>query len=371
MENNKQVFSISDPIPARPRPASVGGPIAWLRANLFNTWYNSVITVVALWFVIDSAVSLIDWAFLASVWSGTPEACAQAAGACWAAVNEKLRFILFGTYTFEEQWRPSLAMVILLAVGGLSCFERFWSRWLLLAWLVALVLMFLLMQGGVFGLRLVPTSQWGGLPLTVGLALIAIIASFPLGILLALGRRSHMPVVKAFSVAYIELVRGVPLITVLFMASVMFPLFMPEGVSIDKLLRAQVGFILFSAAYMAEIVRGGLQAIPRGQYEAADSLGLGYWQKMRLIILPQALRIVIPPMVNNFISVFKDTALVLVIGIYDLLNSAKTAMNDPLWRAYYMEAYLFAAVIYFIFCFFISKYSQRLEKRLHVGHHRR
>lgn len=358
-------------IAPRPRPIGAGGPVHWAKKNLFNNWYNAVITLVALYFVIDASFAIVNWAFIQSVWTGEPQACAAAAGACWAAVNEKLRFILFGTYTFEEQWRPALAMAILFGVGFVSCFQRFWGRWLLALWGASLIVMYYLMAGGVFGLAYVPTTNWGGLPLTLGLAVVAIIFSFPLGILLALGRRSNMPIVKTMSVGYIELVRGVPLITVLFMASVLFPLFMPEGVTFDKLLRAQVGFILFSAAYMAEIVRGGLQAIPRGQYEAADSLGLGYWQKMRFIILPQALRLVIPPMVNNFISIFKDTALVLVIGIYDLLNSAKTAMNDPLWRAYYIEAYIFAAVIYFVICYFISQYSQRLEKQLHVGHHRR
>ncbi|MGQ9372212.1 amino acid ABC transporter permease, partial [Azospirillum sp. ST 5-10] len=214
-----------------------------------------------------------------------------------------------------------------------------------------------LMWGGVFGLSYVENAYWGGLPLTLILSVIGLAVAFPVSILLALGRRSDLPAVKAVCVAYIELIRGVPLISLLFMASVMFPLFLPTGVNIDKLLRAQIAFILFAAAYMAEAIRGGLQAIPKGQYEAADSLGLGYWQKMGKIILPQALAISIPPLVNTFISSFKDTSLVIIIGLYDLLGTAKAALTDPAWRGYYREAYLFIGLIYWCFCFFMSKYS--------------
>ncbi|NNG04830.1 MAG: amino acid ABC transporter permease [Inquilinus sp.] len=216
----------------------------------------------------------------------------------------------------------------------------------------------------------VPNTNWGGLPLTLGLSVIGLVVAFPLSLLLALGRRSDMPAVKTICVGFIEIIRGVPLITVLFMASVMFPLFLPTGITIDKLLRAQVAMIIFSAAYLAEVVRGGLQAIPTGQFEAADSLGLGYWQKMRLIILPQALKISIPPMVNTFIGFFKDTSLVIIIGLFDLLGTAKAALTDPAWRGFYKEAYLFVALLYFSFCFFMSRYSQYLEKKLNTGHRR-
>jgi general L-amino acid transport system permease protein len=228
-------------------------------------------------------------------------------------------------------------------------------------WLVLLAGLGLLLHGGVLGLMSVRTELWGGLPLTILLSVVGIGLSLPLAVLLALGRRSHMPLIRAVSVGYIELVRGVPLISILFMASVMFPLFLPEGVTIDKLLRAQVGIILFSAAYLAEVVRGGLQAIPAGQYEAADALGLGYWRKMRLVILPQALKLVIPPMVNSFIATFKDTSLVIIIGLYDLLGATRTATNDPVWRAFTTEGYLFVAAIFFVFCSFMSRYSRRLE----------
>ncbi|MEQ9814273.1 MAG: amino acid ABC transporter permease [Azospirillaceae bacterium] len=249
----------------------------------------------------------------------------------------------------------------------------FWTVWLALAALfVAVDLLAPAVTGAGFdtGLRYVPNTQWGGLPLTLGLSLIGCGVAFPLGILLALGRRSNMPAIRVICVVYIEFIRGVPLITILFMASVLFPLFLPEGVTIDKLLRAQVGLILFAAAYLAEVVRGGLQAIPKGQYEAADSLGLTYWQKTRLIILPQALRISIPPLVNTFIGFFKDTSLVIIIGLFDLLNGGRIALTEPIWRGFYPESYTFVALIYFAFCFSLSKYSQWLEGQMNTGHSR-
>ena len=230
-----------------------------------------------------------------------------------------------------------------------------------------LVVVGLLMWGGLPGLPFVSDEKWGGLPLTLILSTAGIGLSFPLAVLLALGRRSELPAVRAGCVAYIELWRGVPLVSVLFMASIMFPLFLPEGFTIDKLLRAQLGIVLFTAAYVAETVRGGLQAIPRGQYEAADAIGLGYWRKMRLVILPQALRLVIPPLVGQFITTFKDTSLVIIIGLYDLLSSSKVALADPQWRGFYVEGYLVAALIYFVFTFSMSRYSQYLERRLGRG----
>jgi general L-amino acid transport system permease protein len=226
------------------------------------------------------------------------------------------------------------------------------------------------MWGGVLGLSYVSQDNWGGLPLTVILAVATCVFGFPFGILLALGRRSTLPAIRSVSIAYIELVRGVPLITVLFMASVMFPLFLPPGTNFDKLLRTQIAFILFAAAYIAEVVRGGLQALPKGQYEAADALGLSYWHKTGLIVLPQALRMVIPALVNTFIATFKDTSLVITIGLFDLLSAAKTALTDPVWRSYYVEVYFFVALIYFCFCFFMSRYSQNLETQLRKGERR-
>ncbi|MCW5772959.1 MAG: amino acid ABC transporter permease [Rhodospirillaceae bacterium] len=222
------------------------------------------------------------------------------------------------------------------------------------------------------GLGYIPTSQWGGLPLTLLLSIVGIVASFPLAILLALGRRSTMPVIRNFCIAYIELIRGVPLVSLLFVASFLLPLFLPSGVSINDLLRAQVAIIMFSAAYLAEVIRGGLQAIPRGQYEAADALGLGYWQKMGKIVLPQAITLVIPPIVNTFIGLFKDTSLVSIVSLTDLLLATKDiAIADVEWRRYYAEGYTFAALIYFIFCFFMSQYSQYLERQFETGRQKR
>jgi general L-amino acid transport system permease protein len=344
-------------------------PIRWARANLFNTWVNSAVTLVIAYILIKFGIAILSWGLINAVWEvpgNDTRACReiQGIGACWALINEKFRFIMFGTYPYAEHWRPALVVVIFLALYGVSAMRRFWNRNLLWIWLGGLTLIGLLMWGGVFGLRFVEQERWGGLPITLILATFGIAFAFPLSILLALGRRSDMPAVKVICVTYIELIRGVPLISLLFMASVMFPLFLPEGLTIDKLLRAQVAIILFAAAYLAEVIRGGLQAIPKGQYEAADSLGLSFWKKTGFIILPQALRLVIPPLVNTFIGLFKDTSLVLIIGIFDLLNSAKTAVNEPAWRGFGLEAYLFVAIIYFVFCFAMSKYSQDLEHEL-------
>ena len=233
--------------------------------------------------------------------------------------------------------------------------------------ILGLALMGLLMKGGIFGLTPVESTQWGGLPLTLLLSVFGLTAAYPLGVVLALGRRSKMPVVKTLCVAYIELIRGVPLISLLFMSSVVFPLFLPEGVNINALIRAQVAIILFTAAYIAEVVRGGLQAIPRGQYEAAESLGLNYYLTMRLIVLPQALKIVIPPSVSILISAFKDTSLVVIIALFDFLKTNMTVLNDPQWMGFSAEAYIFAALIYFLCCFFMSNYSRRLERELETG----
>lgn len=354
-------------------PVSEVGVLGWLRKNLFSTWYNAVLTLLALWLIYSGGKALIEWALLKAVFTGGFEQCRKAAeigGACWAVVGEKRHFMLFGTYPYEEAWRPALATGLFIGTLAISTWRALWGRPIFIIWFLSFVTMGVLMRGGVLGLASVSTESWGGLPLTLMLSSIGIIAAFPLGLVLALGRRSNMPIIKSLSVAFIELVRGVPLISVLFMASVMFPLFLPEGITIDKLLRAQVGIILFTAAYIAEAVRGGLQAVPKGQYEAADAMGLTYWQSMRLIILPQALRIVIPPLVGIFIGLFKDTSLVLIIGLYDLLNAIRTSINDPNWRAFNIEAYVFAGAIFFVFCFFMSRYSQYLERLLAANKNR-
>ena len=364
----------------RRRPSFAIGPIAWLRANLFSSWLSTTVTLALAYVLVSWTLSFVNWAVVNAIWDvpGTGQqvdtsACraARGEGACWALIGEKYRFILFGLYPFDEQWRPALVVVIFVALYVISAMRRFWRKELALIWLVALSVIGVLMWGGVFGLPAVEQERWGGLVITLILATFGIAFAFPLSILVALGRRqTSMPAVKALCVVYIELIRGVPLISLLFMASVMFPLFLPEGMNIDKLLRAQIAIILFAGAYLAEVVRGGLQAIPKGQYEAADALGLTYWQKTGLIILPQALKISIPPLVNTFIGMFKDTSLVLIIGIFDLLNTAKTSVIEPAWQGFGVEAYLFVAAIYFVFCFAMSKYSQDLERELDKGRKR-
>jgi general L-amino acid transport system permease protein len=346
-------------------PSSQIGPAAWVRKNLFSSIPNTLLTLLALFLLVKLVPPLLDWLLFSAVFSGSgPEACKDAAGACWTLVGVKHRFMLFGFYTYEEQWRPAIATIVLLALICGSGYPRFWGKPLAVAWLIGLPLFCVLMWGGVLGLPMVETDKWGGLPLTVVLAAVGIVVSFPFGVVLALGRRSTLPAIRTVSTLYIELIRGVPLISVLFMASVMFPLFLPEGVTINKLLRAQVGIILFTAAYQAETVRGGLQALPKGQYEAGDALGLSYWQKTLLIVLPQSLKLVIPSLVNQFISTFKDTSLVLIIGLYDFLTTSRTAVADPAWQPFYVESYAFAAIVYFAFCFSMSRYSQFLERRL-------
>ncbi|MBV6632478.1 MAG: amino acid ABC transporter permease [Alphaproteobacteria bacterium] len=349
----------------RPPPLSTSGPIAWLRIKLFNTWYNSLLTLIVGYVVIDLGIGIVDWALVSASFSDVPpdECRASVSGACWSFVHNWWRFILFGLYPYDDQWRPALFLALAIAMIGFSCWPGSWRKSLAYMWGVALVVMWWLMAGG-FGLEPVPTNKWGGLSLTLMLAGVACVFSFPIAILLALGRRSNLPAIKTFCVTLIEVVRGVPLITILFMASFMIPLFLPEGVTLDAVLRAMVGMTLFTGVYLAEVIRGGLQAIPKGQYEAADALGLSYWQKIRFIILPQALKISIPPIVNSFIAVFKDTSLVLIIGLFDMMTATKNAIQDAEWRTFYLEGYLFAALIYFGFCFFMSKYSQWLEERL-------
>jgi len=341
--------------------------LGWLRANLFASWPSALATLAVLWLAWRLAPPFVDWAFLDAVWvAPDSKACraAEGKGACWAFIAEKHRFILFGTYPYDQHWRPATACAILVALWVMSALRRFWGWRLVPIWAAGLGAVGALMWGGVGGLPYVENERWGGLVLTLLLTTFGLALAFPLSVLLALGRRSTMPVIQGLCVGFIELVRGVPLISLLFMASVMLPLFLPEGVTIDKLLRAQIAMILFAAAYLAEVVRGGLQAVPRGQYEAAEALGLSYWKKTLLVVLPQALRISIPPTVNTFIGFFKDTSLVLIIGLFDLLSTIKVSLTEPAWTGFGVEAYLFAALVYFVFCLAMSRYSQHLERGL-------
>ena len=357
-------------LPEKP-PAAQLGAIAWVRANLFNSIPNALLTLVAIVIAAKLIPPFIRWAVIDATWvAANGQECRKGGGACWAFIGEWFRFILFGRFPYEEQWRPLLVIFIFVGMFVASCNRRLWGQALVAIWVIGAALVLALMFGGFLGMTYVETALWNGLPLTLILAVFGTQIAFILAIPLALGRRSKMPAVRAVCVAYIELVRGVPLITVLFMASVMLPLFLPSGTTIDKLLRAQIAIILFAAAYLAEIVRGGLQALPKGQSEAADALGLGYWRKMRLIIVPQALAMVIPPLVNTFIGTFKDTSLVIIIGVFDLLTTATTSLSDANWRGFYWEAYIFVGLIYWCFCFFMSKYSQYLERDLNRGRRR-
>jgi general L-amino acid transport system permease protein len=357
---------------ARSRKIPGGYVIRWLRANLFASITSSVISVLLIALLGKALVSLVQWGYCNAIWSVPGDqtgACRsiRGLGACWAVIPEKYRFILFGTYPFSEQWRPALVCLTFIALFYVSSRRSWWRTELVAVWAAALVLIGVLMWGGVAGLTYVSQDRWGGLPVTLILATFGLAFGFPLGIVVALGRRSKLPAIRSLCVLYVELIRGVPLISLLFMASVMFPLFMPDGVNIDKLLRAQIAFVLYAGAYLAEVVRGGLQAVPRGQHDAADALGLSYWKKNGLIILPQAIRHVIPPLVNTFIAFFKDTSLVLIIGIFDLLTTAKTSIIDPAWQPFSVEVYIFVGLIYFVFCFAMSRYSRGLEAQARPG----
>jgi general L-amino acid transport system permease protein len=368
------------PIASRDAPPGAGA-VAWLKENLLATWLSTAVTLALGYVIVRLVVAFVSWAFVNAVWSVpySPTGIAQTAvcqavkgtGACWAVIADKYRLILFGRYPYHEQWRPALVVLLFIALYAVSGIRWFWRKELALIWIGALTVVGVLMWGGIFGLTPVTDDYWGGLPITLILATFGLAFGFPLAILVALGRRSReLPAVRMLCVVYVELIRGVPLISVLFMASVMFPLFMPSGVNIDKLLRAQIAITLFAAAYLAEVVRGGLQALPKGQAEAADALGLSYWKKTGFILLPQALRLVIPPLVNTFIGFFKDTSLVLIIGLFDLLTMGKVALSDPPWQSFSTEVYVTLGLIYIAFCFAMSRYSRGLERDLGASQRR-
>ncbi len=357
------------PIAPRPAPVKTEGPLAWARIHLFGDRKTALGTLVIAAMLLYVLPPMLRWALFDAHWLPDHQLChAAETGACWGVIAEKYRLILFGRYPFEEQWRPLLATLALLGLVIASCVRAFWKSWLALLWLVVLGFFFALMFGGLAGLTWVETDRWGGLPLTLLLATLSIAMAFPIALLVALGRRSSLPAIRSACTIYVELIRGVPLISVLFLASFMFPLFMPQGFAIDVLLRVLAGITLFAAAYMAEVIRGGLQAIPKGQVEAAATLGLSYWQTQRKIVLPQALALVVPGLMNNFISIFKDTSLVTIVSLYELTGSMGLALNsDADWRPYKIEGYLFIALIYFVFCFAMSRYSRWVEAQVNKG----
>ncbi|MFT5658219.1 MAG: general L-amino acid transport system permease protein [Gammaproteobacteria bacterium] len=354
-------------------PVTEVGIVGWVRKNLFSSYANSFMSLVAIWLIYQLVPPVIDWAFLSSTWSGETRAdCSNQDGACWVFIANRFDQIMYGFYPDELHWRPNLAGLGLIALTIPLFIKSFkYKNWLSAFILIIYpVICYVLIHGGWFGFEVVETTKWGGLMLTLILSAVGIVASLPIGVLLALGRRSNMPLVKSVCVIYIEFWRGIPLITVLFMASVMLPLFFPEGSDFDKLLRALIGITMFQSAYMAEVIRGGLQAIPRGQYEAAEALGLNYPKSMGLVILPQALKLVIPGIVNTFIALFKDTTLVLIIGLFDVLAIIQLGLTDADWLGFDTEGYVFAAAVFWIFCFSMSRYSIALEAKLHTGHKR-
>ena len=357
------------PIEARPAPNKTEGLLAWVKINLFGGPITGLLTVLIGGALLYLIPQFLSWAIFRAAWAPNYDACrVDGVGACWGVVAEKYRFILFGRYPFDEQWRPLIATILLLSLLVASCMRAFWHAWLGILWIAVLSAFFLLMYGNVLGLSKVETDRWGGLPLTLLLASLSMVMAFPIAMLVALGRRSNLPAIRTVSTLYVELIRGVPLISVLFMASFMFPLFMPQGLTIDVLVRVLVGITLFAAAYMAEVIRGGLQAIPKGQIEAAATLGLSYWQTQRKIVLPQALAMVVPSIMNNFIGLFKDTSLVTIVSLYELTGALSLALNsDANWRPFKIEGYLFIALIYFAFCFSMSRYSMWVEKQVNKG----
>jgi general L-amino acid transport system permease protein len=354
-------------------PRGTTGPVAWLRDNLFSSWSNSLLTLLGLYIIYALFLGALDWALFSAAFSGQDgKACSgEKTGACWPFIWAKLGQFIYGRYPDPERWRVNLTFA--LALAGLL--PLMWpgfpgKKWLAIyTFGIFPVIAFWLLSGGIFGMPVVKTELWGGFLVTLVVASVGIVGSFPIGVMLALGRRSKMPIVRWISIGFIEFVRGVPLITILFMASVMLPLFLPDGVTFDKLLRALIGVMLFQGAYMAETIRGGLQAIPRGQFEAADALGLSYPKKMGLIVLPQALKLVIPGIVNSIIGLSKDTSLVLIIGLFDLLGIVQLNLTDPKWFAptTAMTGYVFAAALFWVFCFGMSKYSQYIEVKLNTG----
>ena len=385
MSTHKLSYVRNDMIAPEPPPVSASSASGWIRTNLLATPKDVVLTIVAIALLAFALPGIINWLLINASWVGADRSvCATVVqggtqpdgwkGACWAFVGDRFQQFMFGRYPIEERWRVMLVgfMLIVLLVPLLIPKLPYKALNAVLLFLVYPVVSFFLMHGNVLGLQRVETPLWGGMMVTLILSFVGIAVSFPVGILLALGRRSNMRVLKTLCVVFIEVIRGVPLVMVLFMANVMLPLFLPTGWSIDNFLRAVIGVSLFASAYMAEVIRGGLQAIPKGQGEGADSLGLSYWQKTRLIVLPQAIKLVIPGIVNTFIGLFKDTSLVAIIGMFDLLNIIRLNFTDTTWITPMtpLTGLVFAGLIYWIFCFGMSRYSAFMERHLDTGHKR-
>ncbi|MBB3913242.1 amino acid ABC transporter permease [Rhizobium fabae] len=384
MSVSNQSFVRTTILAPEPAPRGERGALAWVRKNLLATPRDVVMTVLALAVLAWVLPHMINWLFIQAVWSGPDRTfCATTvqggiqpdgwSGACWAFVNAKFDQFVYGRYPLAERWRPTIVGILFIALMTPMLIPRAPRKGLnaILLFIALPILSFWLLCGG-FGLEPVETSLWGGLMVTLVLSFVGIAVSLPFGVILALGRRSNMPIIRTVCIAFIEIIRGIPLIAVLFMASVMLPLFLPTGWNVDKLLRALIGVAIFTSAYMAEVIRGGLQAIPKGQFEGADSLGLSYWQKMRLVILPQAIKLVIPSIVNTFIGTFKDTSLVSIIGMFDLLGIVRLNFSDAYWASAVtpLTGLIFAGFTFWLFCFGMSRYSSFVERHLDTGHKR-
>ena len=356
--------------PDLPPPLRQVGPIAWIRDNLLGSPFDIALTLIAGYLVVTLAPPLLNWAVFDASWSGDTRADCTGQGACWVFVKVRFDQFIYGFYPQAEHWRVNLTGLILAGLGLWLLLPRAPAKGWVAAFALFLfpIIAYLLLAGGYFGLTYIESAKCGGVSLTIVVAVVGIAISLGFGVLLALGRRSDLPVISGLCTIYIEFIRAIPLITILFMASVMLPLFLPEGVNFAKVLRAIIGTALFWSAYMAEAVRGGLQAVPRGQYEAAEAIGLGYWRATGLVVLPQALKYSIPGIVNTIISLVKDTTLLLLIGIFELLGMVQAAASDPQWLGNFVEGYVFVALVFFVFCFGLSRYSQRLERQLDTGH---
>lgn len=358
---------MGDGAPPRLPPPVARGPLGWLRRNLFASPFDAAVTLLLALAIAWFIPRAFAWALADAVFQAPDgAACRAATGACWAVIGEKYRLILFGTYPYDEQWRGAVVVAIFVAMLAFSAIGGIGLRVKLAAWAAASAATLVLLLGGIFGLDPVGTHLWGGLPLTIVIFVATVAGGLPLAVLLALGRQSTLPAIRAVSVGVIEVVRGLPLIAVLFVASLVFPLFVPPELQVDKLVRAIIGMIIFFGAYAAEIVRGGLQAIPAGQHEAAKALGLGYGLRMRLVVLPQALALVVPALLNDIIRAFKNTTFVAILGLFDVLGAAKVALEDPAWVRHAPEVYIFVFLLYLLFCLAFSRQGMAVERRLAV-----
>ena len=341
-------------------------PIAWARRNLFSSVVNTVLTIVVLLLAGLVLPPVFRWAVTHATISGITRGACTGDGACWTFIRLRFPRFIYGNYPSDQYWRVDVVVALLVAFCAPVLCDDVRHRWryVLLLLIVFPTLAAILLAGGVFGLAYVDTSRWGGLMLDLIVSFVTVAGSLPLGIALAFGRRSQLPVIRTLSVGYIEVWRGVPLLTVLFMSAVVMPMFIPGGVSVDRLLRGMAALVLFNAAYMAEVVRGGLQGVAPGQEEAADSLGLSWSQVQAFIVLPQAFRIIVPGIINTVVDVFKDTTLLTIIGLFDLLGAVEQALKDPAWPGFATEGYVFAAVLFFACCFVMSAYGRSMERRL-------